>query len=143
MAAIFQKEVPIRFSQSDQAGIMFFGNIFGLAHDCFEDFLTEAGLAWKEYFRNPEFIVPIRHTECNFLRPFFPGSSYLVQVSVRKMSETTFQMQYVFLDPKTPESPCAELRMVHTFLEAKTKKKTKIPEKIRVQFSKYLEAPNA
>lgn len=67
----FHTEIQIRFREADPAGILFFGHVFALAHDCFEGFIEETGFGWKNWFNvRGEYLVPIRHTEANYLRPF-------------------------------------------------------------------------
>ena len=141
MAAHFEKEILLRFREADPAGILFFGNIFGLAHDCFEDFIQATGMTWDEWFRTKDYMVPIRHSECNFLKPFFPGQKYTARVSVANIGDSSFQMKYVF-SSKSPEGPKihAEVLMVHTFLDAKSKQKISVPQPIRSHFLPYLES---
>ena len=140
MAAHFEKEIQLRFREADPAGIMFFGNIFGLAHDCFEDFIQAAGLTWNEWFHpNRGYIVPIRHAECNFLNPFRPGQKYTVRASVFNISNSSFQMKYTFF---SDSKICAELKMVHTFVDSNSQQKIAVPEPIRKIFLPYLENSN-
>lgn len=138
MAAHFEKEIHLRFREADPAGIMFFGNIFGLAHDCFEDFIQAAGMTWNEWFHTKDYIVPIRHAECNYLKPFRPGQKYSVRASVAKITTSSFQMKYVF---SSGSDVCAELQMVHTFVDSKSKQKISVPPSIRKILSPYLEQP--
>ena len=131
----FKQQIPIRFRQADPAGILFFGNVPGMAHDCFEDFILDAGITWKEWFESESFIVPIRHLECNFHSPFVPGKSHSVEASVAQIKETSFQMKYVF---STERGICAEVTMVHAFLDKKSKQKVSVPDAIRTRLEKYL-----
>lgn len=132
----FQTEIQIRFREADPAGILFFGNIFSLAHDCFEGFITDTGIGWKNWFNlQGEYLVPIRHSECNFLKPFFAGEKYQISANLSRIGESSFQMRYVFT--KNGDSH-AEVAMVHAFMDAKTKQKISIPEPIRTKLSPYL-----
>ena len=140
MAVHFKKDFQVRFREAAPAGIGYFANTFNFAHDAFEDFIQAAGFTWKEWFQTREFIVPIRHTECNFTKPFLPGQSYQIAVSVAKLGESSFQMKYQF---QSTEGTHAEVRMTHVFLDAKTKQKTSVPEIVRTRLKVYLDEQNA
>lgn len=137
MTQIYRRTLQLRFREADPAGIMYFANIFSLAHDTFEDFIQAAGLDWKEWFKEPQVIVPIRHTECDFRSPFRPGETYEIQATVAQFRETSLQMQYVFLQGSRVH---AVVKMVHAFLDPRTKQKTPIPENIKKHLLPYLSA---
>ncbi len=132
----FQTEIQIRFREADPAGILFFGHVFALAHDCFEGFIEETGFGWKNWFNvRGEYLVPIRHTEANYLRPFFAGQRYQITAQVQKLGETSFQMHYVF---SQNGSTHAEVSMVHAFMDAKTKQKMPVPASVKEKLTPYL-----
>jgi acyl-CoA thioester hydrolase/1,4-dihydroxy-2-naphthoyl-CoA hydrolase len=131
----FETEIQIRFRQADPAGILFFGEIFSLAHDCFEEFISETGIGWKTWFHTKDYLVPIRHTDCNYLKPFFAGEKYQIKANVLKFGETSFQMQYVFSKANNIH---AKVTMAHAFLDAKTKQKIPVPEQFKLKLSPYL-----
>ncbi len=137
MATHFQKEILLRFREADPAGILFFGNVFSLAHDCFEDFIQAAGFTWKEWFETKDYLIPIRHTECNYLKPFRPGESYRIQASVARLGDSSFQMKYVFSQDSQVH---AEVRMTHTFMDARSKSKISVPDLVRERLKVYLDA---
>ncbi|QDK36601.1 thioesterase family protein [Bdellovibrio sp. NC01] len=139
MNQIFKTKKTLTFREADPAKIMFFGNIFGFAHDAFEQFILEAGYTWKEYFQDPEYAIPLRHTESNYLAPFFPGETYDIAVTVASFGETSFKMKYVF---SQKDKVHAVVTMVHSVLDLKTKQKTALPDKMKTRFGKYLETPS-
>jgi len=136
MAVHFKKDFQVRFREADPAGIGYFANVFSFAHDAFEDFIQAAGFSWKEWFQTKDYIVPIRHTECNFLRPFLPGDTYQISVTVSKLGESSFQMKYQFLQGTHAH---AEVRMTHVFLDAKSKQKMTVPDLVRNRLKVYLD----
>lgn len=132
----FRKEIQLRFREADPAGILFFGNVFSLAHDCFEDFIQDAGFTWKEWFHTKEYLIPIRHTESNFLKPFRPGEKYTITATVARIGDSSFQMKYVFSQGSNIH---ADVRMTHTFLEAKSHQKISVPDTVRNRLNRYLD----
>ena len=115
MAQIFKRPFQIRFREADPARIMYFANLFSIAHDTFEDFIQVHGYEWKEWFTdlNPT-MVPIRHAEADYLAPFMPGEHYEVQVTVAQIRETSMQMKYTFRQGSRVH---AVVKMVHAFLD--------------------------
>lgn len=136
MNKVFYTQKTLTFRDADPAGIMFFGNIFGLAHDVYEEFIVAAGYAYTEWFGKHDFIIPIRQTEAQFLAPFYPGQTYNVAVVVGKLGQTSFQMKYVF---SKGEKSHAIVTMVHTVADRKTFQKMPVPDLIRERLAPYLE----
>ena len=126
--APFKQEIQVRFRESDAAGILFFANLFDLAHDCFEDFIVACGLPWDEWFKSQEFIVPIRHTCCDFFAPLLPGQKYQIQVTVSELKSSSFELKYAFMKG---DKIHAELKMVHVFVNKSTGQKMDIPARIQ------------
>ena len=135
MNRIFKTQRTLTFREADPAQIMFFGNIFGWAHDTFELFIQDAGIPWKEYFQLQDYFIPIRHTSADFLAPFFPGKTYEVEACIEKISQSSFTMKYTF---SSSQNICAKVVMIHTFVDPKTKEKTSIPEKFLQKMTPYL-----
>ncbi len=138
MNQVFKTKKTLTFREADPAKIMFFGNVFGFAHDAFEQFIVDAGYTWKEYFHDPNYAIPLRHTESDFLAPFFPGETYDIAVTVASFGETSFKMKYVFTQGAKTH---AIVTMVHAVLDMKTKQKTAIPGTMKSRLEKYLETP--
>ncbi|XGC81349.1 acyl-CoA thioesterase [Bdellovibrio bacteriovorus] len=139
MNQVFHTTKTITFRDSDPAGIMFFGNIFAFSHDAFEEFIVAAGYTYKEWFGQRDYLIPIRHTEADFLAPFFPGESYDVAATVASIGETSFKMKYVFSKKAKPH---AIVSMVHAVVDGKTMQKTALPPTMKTRLEKYLEQAN-
>ncbi len=138
MKQIFRTQKTLTFKEADPAGIMFFGNIFGIAHDAFEEFIVAAGYTYTEWFGPKEYIIPIRHTDANYFSPFFPGKTYQIDITVGKIGESSFQMKYLFSHNGKKN---AVVTMVHTVANKTTMQKMALPELIRTRLIPYLETP--
>ena len=130
----FSKSVEIRFSECDPAGIMFFGNIYHLAHDFYEDFVRHLGFEWRDWFENKDWMVPLRHSSAEHLLPIRPGSSYQMQVMIERIGESSFTGRYWLTSTLGTH---AEVVLVHTFVSAKSKEKTSIPPDVRRRLEAY------
>ncbi|MNJ92726.1 1,4-dihydroxy-2-naphthoyl-CoA hydrolase [compost metagenome] len=135
MNEVFRTKKTLTFREADPAKIMFFGNILGFAHDAFEEFIVAAGYTWKEWFQGTDYLIPLRHTEADFLAPFFPGETYDIIVCVDSFGETSFKMKYVFSQNDRTHSV---VTMVHSVLDSKTKQKATLPPVMKARLEKYL-----
>lgn len=127
----------LKFREADPAQIMYFANIFSLAHDAFEEFIVAAGYRYEEWFSKNDHLIPIRHAEADYKSPFFPGQTYDITVQVASFGATSFKMKYTF-EQKSRHH--ATVYMVHAVLDPKTKQKMSLPPVMLQRLSVYLEA---
>jgi acyl-CoA thioester hydrolase/1,4-dihydroxy-2-naphthoyl-CoA hydrolase len=133
---VFQTTVKIHFRDADPAGILFFGQVYGLAHDVFEEFLVANGIPWEEWFKGTQWACPIRHSEADYQAPFYPGQAHPVEVKVLKIGQSSFTMHYTFKNQAG--KVCAQVQLVHTFVNLSTFQKMNVPEKYQRILSQYL-----
>ncbi len=132
----FKTKVQLKFRDADPAQIMYFANIYSLAHDAFEEFIVAAGYKYSDWFTKKLHIVPIRHCEADYLNPLLPGSTYQIDVSVQQCRETSFQMKYVF---SAHGKIHAIVKMVHVVLNPETKQKMDLPPNLKTKLLPFLE----
>jgi len=122
----------VAFDEADGEGIVFFGNYFRLAHRAFEAWLPQRGFTWEEWFRNPEFGVPLVHVESDYLRPLRPGDAYDVEIQTQKVGESSVEFGYALTAPDG--TPLANLKTVHVFVtRAGGMRKIPIPAGIKAR----------
>lgn len=131
----FRTSIKLKFKDADPAGIMFFGNILGITHDIFEEFLSWNKIQWSEWFNDEVWACPIRHTEVDFLSPLYPGQDYAVGAKVSKLGNTSFNMHYEFRNHSG--KLCARVQMTHAFIDKKSLFKTEIPSQFIPILKKY------
>jgi acyl-CoA thioester hydrolase/1,4-dihydroxy-2-naphthoyl-CoA hydrolase len=139
MSLKFKTQIRIKFREADPAQIMYFANIFSLAHDTFEEFIVAAGYGYKEWFSKDLHMIPIRHVEADYKAPFIPGQEYDVTAQVANLGTTSFKMKYVFEQKGRVH---ATVYMVHSVLDPNTKQKMPLPQIMVQRLSKYLETPH-
>lgn len=127
----------INFYDCDPAGIIFFARIFEICHSAYEDLIKSFNLK-TDYWNNPDFAVPIIHTEGEYLLPLKPGDTVTVEVSVSKLKESSFELTYVC---KNEESRVTnEVKTVHIFVDKRQWKKSPIESNVKNNLSKHLTA---
>ncbi|MBC7743042.1 MAG: acyl-CoA thioesterase [Bdellovibrionaceae bacterium] len=129
MSEVYKSKMTVLFHQADPAGIMFFAHVFTLAHNAYEGFIQACGFDWKDWFAEPKFLVPIRHSEADYLRPFRAGESYEIEARVTEISSTSFKIHYDFLNGPHKH---AVVQMVHTCIDPKTFQKSNLPEEVKL-----------
>ncbi len=124
----------ITFDLADPAGILYFANVFHLAHKNIEHYLEEQHGLWDEWFNNKNHGAPIKHTECDYFKPMLVGKDYNIVSKATKKSDSTITFTTQFLDPgsssrsEAEESLCAEVTTVHVFVSKPEMKKINVPE---------------
>ena len=131
----FKTEVKTRFYDGDVAAIAFHGVIFRLAHDCFEEFLNELGIAWHEWFRDEQHAAPIRKAEAEYFKPLLPGKTYQVELSVEKLGKSSIHLKHVFLNEQA--QICAIVRKTHVFVNRQKLKPQNLPDELREKLAHY------
>ncbi|MBA3721744.1 MAG: acyl-CoA thioesterase [Parachlamydiaceae bacterium] len=128
---IYSYEFFIPFHLSDPAGVLFFGNTFSLAHQAYERFISEhLKLSWDTWFKNSDWIVPIKHAESDYLRPLMAGKSCIIKLQVSKIGTTSFTLTHQFYQD---EHECCVTKTTHVFCNKSTKRPQEIPEIVRVK----------
>jgi acyl-CoA thioester hydrolase/1,4-dihydroxy-2-naphthoyl-CoA hydrolase len=136
MSSKFKTQTRLKFRQADPAQMMYFANVFSLAHDAFEEFIVAAGYKWEDWFSDSLHMIPIRHAEADYKSPFIPGQLYEIAVTVASLGTTSFKMKYVFTQNNRLH---ATVTMVHSVLDPKTRQKIPLPTVMSERLKPYLE----
>ncbi len=122
-------KIQITYDLADPAGILFFANTFKVAHSHIEHLAKNNWNLWSDWFNSETIGVPIRHAECNYLKPMFVGKEYQLKLSVKKIGDHSVNFIVDFLNSQGDVH--AQVQSSHVFIDKKTKSKCKIPSKIR------------
>ena len=130
---MFKQKIKINFYDCDPAGILFYANLFRMAHKAYEELIKSFSLSGG-YFENEKFVVPIIHTEGNYLKPMRPGDEIEIIVKVSQLRTSSFELKYDFNDKEG--LLYADVKTVHVFVSNSNFEKIAIPQEIL----KHLEA---
>jgi acyl-CoA thioester hydrolase/1,4-dihydroxy-2-naphthoyl-CoA hydrolase len=126
----FRSSIYVPFHLADPGGVLFFGHAFSLAHEAYEQLVqSEWGFIWGDWFQNPDWVVPIKKAEANYLAPIQAGQACLIEVEVAAVSTSSFTLKSVL----SQQTPCCEVFTVHVFCDRATKKKQPIPQGVAKQ----------
>ncbi|NWF49462.1 MAG: acyl-CoA thioesterase [Ignavibacteriaceae bacterium] len=109
----------INFFDCDPAGIIFYSRIFDFCHTAYEEMITEFGLK-ENYWLNDNYVVPIIHSECSYLKPIKYGEEITINLSVSQLRNSSFELTYAI---RRNKELCCQVKTVHVFVDKKEWKK--------------------
>lgn len=134
----FTHDSHFHFNDCDPAGIFYFGNVPNLCHKTYENWLVSLKKEWGFWFNNPEWIIPIKNCQVDYLSPMRAGEPYRVDLVIGQMSQSSFTSVYHAYHPTTKNS-YFKAQIVHVFVDKANFKKASVPTNIRPLFETYLQ----
>lgn len=94
-AGAFSVTLPIRFSQCDAAGIVYFPNYFDLVHACLEDWYEQVlGFGFTKLVGSGHG-APIVHAECDFSAPSRMGDRVQLTLLVERLGGASVTYRFI------------------------------------------------
>ena len=125
---MYHFQATIRLHHTDAAGVVFFSNLFVIAHDAYESFL-ESHLPLSDVLSGGEYIIPIVHVEADYLLPLALSEKISVELSLEQTGTSSFSLSYVIKNSKMETA--ARLKTIHTVQLKDDRKIISIPGPIR------------
>lgn len=97
-APAFHHAFTVQLHDIDAAGILFFGHLFRHAHDAYEAFMATIGFSLPRLIQDGDCLLPLVHAEADYLQPMRHGELIQVELSVQRIGDRAFTLQYRFLD---------------------------------------------
>lgn len=130
-AAPFEHTARIHFYQADPATVLFYGRLFELVQDTFEELLRSAGVDVDDLLALRSFATPIVHAEADYFRPIFAGEAVTVRGVIEHLGESSFTLSYSVFGHAGDLRATA--RVVHVCVDRRAFTKIRIPEAVRRQ----------
>ena len=127
---MYTTKLRTNFFDADPAGILFYANIYRLAHAAYEEMIKSWGIG-EDVFFSPEFAMPIIHSEADYKHPIFAHEELTVNISASQLKKHSLELSYFFYCNGELK---AAVKTVHVFVDKKQMKKIEIPEPLRVKF---------
>jgi len=133
----FVRTRSIKFQEVDAAGVIFFPRALEHFNDTFLDFLAHVGQPLHELLGQAPWLSPVKHAEADFLRPLRFGDAVEVGIVAAKV-EPDSEPSQVTLGYRITKGSTREAmvigQVVHTFVDARTFRRTAIPEPLLSAF---------
>jgi 1,4-dihydroxy-2-naphthoyl-CoA hydrolase len=133
--AAFEHRLRVRFQHTDPAGIVFFANILVYCHEAYEEFLRAGGIPLESFIGKREQVLPIGHAEATFKRPFRAGQLVKVNVSVGRLGDRSFRLEYDLFGEN--DEHLATAATVHVSVDPATGRSTGIAQQLRELLAKH------
>jgi 1,4-dihydroxy-2-naphthoyl-CoA hydrolase len=133
--AAFEHRLYVRFQHCDPAGIVFFANILVYCHEALEDFLRANGMPLHELVARREQIMPLGHAEATFKRPFRFGQLIVIRLSIGRIGERSFRVEYDLYDEAGEHGATAAT--VHVCVDPASGRSMAIGAPLRTVLEKY------
>lgn len=124
--------VPIRFSDADPAGLLFYPRALALAHDAVEAMIAGSALGRDDWFASPQHLAPLRRAEADFFHPLRPGDQVTLRSAVEKLGETSVTFRVDLLDPAGRTG--VTIRTVHVLIDKATGRPAPLTPEMRRAF---------
>ncbi|MEB3309993.1 MAG: thioesterase family protein [Snowella sp.] len=121
----------IRLSDTDAAGVIYFASLLSICHEAYEDYLAQAGINLKNFFRDSETAIPIVHGEIDFFRPLFCGDRIQVNLTPILLNEHSFEIIYQITVNDCLDKPVAKGLTRHICINPRTRQKLAVPKSIQ------------
>ena len=136
MAQTFSAEVPIRFSNCDPAGIVYFPEFFDLINSLVEDWFTVAmGTSYADLMMRQHIGTPTIDIQCEFIKPCRYGEHLKLELAVTHVGRTSFKLTET-------GTVAGELRWrtrhALCFLSTETYRPVPIPEGLREKMQMFV-----
>lgn len=123
----FSMEHPVRFHETDGAGVVYFANGLVMCHMAYEASLAAAGLDLVTFFQAETVAYPVVHTAMDYRRPMVCGDVVSIQVVPTYLDQTSFEVTYTLTLVGRPDSPVAKAITRHVAIEVQTRRRCPLP----------------
>ena len=124
---MYSHNVVIRLHHTDSAGIVFFGHVFTLAHECYEAFLGEH-LPLESIIDSTDFLMPMVHASADYHKPMRLGDKLAIEMTLAKRGNSSFEFTYDFTNERG--ELCVVVTATHVVTDKATFKSRPIPESV-------------
>ena len=133
--AAFEHRLRVRFQHTDPAGIVFFANILVYCHEAYEEMLRAGGIPLEEFIGKRDQTLPLGHAEATFKRPFRAGQLVKVRVTVGRIGDRSFRLEYDLFGEG--DEHLATAATVHVSVDPATGRSTGIAPELRALLEKF------
>jgi len=131
---MFVYRKTVRLYHTDAAGILYYSNIYKMAHDAYEEMLKKIELSVFYILNESDFLLPFVHSEADYKGTITVGMELDIHLQVERIGDTAYTLCYHFLDEKGVE--VAFVKTVSVSVNKRTLQKIPLPEKLKTGLQK-------
>jgi len=109
---------PIAFQDVDGAGVVFYANLFSIAHRAYEAVLARRGLDLARVVAEADHLLPVVHAEADFFHPLRHGEDLRIAVSVPTIERRSYRCRMDFFTGDPARAPLhASVTQIHVCVD--------------------------
>jgi 4-hydroxybenzoyl-CoA thioesterase len=132
----YRTSVPVRFGDVDHAGIVFYPKFFIYFHEAFEEFFTDAGIAYPKLIGERRLGFPTVHIETDYKKPLRYGDSLDIELSVPRLGTRSATFRYHCYRHSDGQHACTA-EITCACIDMNTFRSVDIPADIRALFERF------
>jgi 4-hydroxybenzoyl-CoA thioesterase len=139
----FQFATPVRFSDVDHAGIVYYPRFFHFFHVAFEELWRSriGARAYAELIDRERVGFPAVHADCDFTAPLRFGDTAVIDVAIARLGKTSITFHYrVYKDGERERTLCAEGRVVCAVVDLARFVSVPVPDRVIAMLSDLVES---
>lgn len=134
---VFSRDVRIRFSHSDPAGIVYYPNYFDMFNSVIEDWFADLGFDYPTQIGEFRRGFPTVHAECDFLTPCRMGETLTLSLVIEDLGRSSIKLA---LHGHIGGTARLRAALVLVIISLDTGKSIPIPADLRRRFEAYRDA---
>lgn len=136
----FSTELPVRFGEIDQAGVVYYPRFFHYFHQAFEEWFRQAlGVSYPDLVLKEKIGFPSVRVESEFLTPLRYGDRARVQIEVLEVGTKSLTLRYELY--RMPDDVlCARATIKTVAIHNDTFTSVAIPDQWRERFERFRSA---
>ena len=123
---MFAYKTKIRLYDTDAAGLVFFGSIFRILQEAYEELLWQASYEIQFLLGESHFSVPVAHAETDFILPLTAGDEIKIMIFLEDTGISSFKLYYEILNED--KEVAVKARTVHVTVDKEDMCKMDLPE---------------
>ncbi len=122
----FSIELRVRYKETDQMGVVYYGNYFTWFEVARTEFLRSKGVEYKDLEINERLYLPVVEANCVYRKPVGYDDLVTIEIFPKKLTRAILVFSYIVCKD---QEKVAEGFTKHVFIDEK-RKPVVIPEKI-------------
>ena len=128
---MYRYETVIRMHHTDAAGLVFYANVFVLAHECYESFLQGQGMSLASMLAEGDYIAPIVCARADLKAAMRMSDKITIDMELAQTGKSSYELACKFTNEQGKIT--AETTTIHAVIEKNTSQPIRIPQEfIRV-----------
>lgn len=133
---MFSFRMPVRFGDTDPAGLVYYPNLFHYCHVAMEEFFADqCGVSYYQLITVDRIGFPTVSVQSEFNHPLVYGDEVEIQIGVLSVGRSSLSLLYR-LHRAADGLVCAESRQIHVAMNLDTRNSVAIPDQLREALAK-------